>query len=256
MQKARRRRAFLLQKKSKLNIQIQLIELNRCSTYQQKMLVQKQIDQLDSMYPSLSWMIGAGESFELPKELKWCSLYGYSFGKNSIHFRKGQIHLDQGQYFSIFVDGQTPTIIVESYLMLICRLGYKCQDTFGWIENQGRLSYIDGCTDSLLIYPPRKGDPSMNLLYFPPGIEQTRHLHPSIRLGCVIRGHGYSDLWQDGEIKSNELNVGDHFCLSENELHRFRTLGNESMTVIAWHPDGDWGPTDQDHIMLNRTYIK
>jgi hypothetical protein len=28
------------------------------------------------------------------------------------------------------------------------------------------------------------------------------------------------------------------------------------MRVIAYHPDGDWGPTDENHTMLNRTYIK
>jgi len=27
------------------------------------------------------------------------------------------------------------------------------------------------------------------------------------------------------------------------------------MDIIAYHPDSDFGPTDIDHPMLNRTYI-
>ena len=124
----------------------------------------------------------------------------------------------------------------------------------GWVEKQGRLSYIDGCTDSLLIYPPRQGDPSLNFLNFPAGIDQTKHLHPSVRFGCVIAGNGISDVWVNGKVESHKLATGVNFCLEENEQHRFKTV-DSSMTVIAWHPDGDWGPTDHNHTMLNRTYI-
>ena len=28
---------------------------------------------------------------------------------------------------------------------------------------------------------------------------------------------------------------------------------NGFLDVIAWHPDSDFGPTDQDHPMINRT---
>ena len=44
------------------------------------------------------------------------------------------------------------------------------------------------------------------------------------------------------------------FCIEEREVHRFST-SNEEMVVLAFHPDGDWGPTDHNHTMLNRTYI-
>lgn len=221
------------------------------------MLIKKEIDQLDSMYPTVSWMLDPNEEFTIPEEYKWCSIFGYSYGQGSATTRRGTVDLSPGQYFSVFVDGSCqPKFRADDKVFLVCCLGFKCQDSFGWAEEQGRLSYIDGCTDSLLIYPPRCGDPSMNLLHFPPGIDQTRHLHPSIRIGCVIKGQGYSDVWEDGEIKTHELRAGDHFCLNENELHRFRTDAKNSMTVIAWHPDGDWGPTDQNHTMLNRTYIR
>lgn len=209
------------------------------------------------MYPTISWMLDPKEEFELPVMYTWSSIFGFSYGHGSITTRRGTVDLSPGQYFSIFVDDSCqPKFHSDDKLLLVCCLGFKCQDSFGWIEKQGRLSYIDGCTDSLLIYPPRLGDPSMNLLHFPPGIDQTRHLHPSIRIGCVVSGEGYSDVWEDGKVQTNRLRTGDHFCLNENELHRFRTDVDHSMTVIAWHPDGDWGPTDQNHAMLNRTYIR
>ena len=28
------------------------------------------------------------------------------------------------------------------------------------------------------------------------------------------------------------------------------------MDVIAYHPDSDWGPTDETHPMVNRTFVE
>lgn len=207
------------------------------------------------MYPTFGYMLSTNDELHLSHSTKWSSLYGYSFGSNKIKIGSNIYYLEEGQYFSLFCGDNIPEFDINSKLFLVIRLGYKCQNTLGWVEKQGRLSYIDGCTDSLLIYPPRMGDPSLNLLHFPHGIEQTRHLHPSIRIGCVISGEGWSDVWDNGQVISNKLQSGTNFCLEENELHRFRTE-DSSMTVIAWHPDGDWGPTDHNHTMLNRTYIK
>jgi quercetin dioxygenase-like cupin family protein len=99
----------------------------------------------------------------------------------------------------------------------------------------------------------------LNVLYFPPGTNQTFHIHPSIRLGVVIEGEGYSNLKNDDSEKAFPekeipLKKGDLFCIEEREIHRFRTT-NSSMIVIPYHPDGDWGPTDHNHSMLNRTYL-
>lgn len=218
------------------------------------MLIQSKINQLNSMYPTLGYMLTPNDNYEFPEHAKWSSIYGFSFGNTTIEIEGLAHSLAKGQYFSFFVKESLPKIECDANLFLVIRLGYKCQNTTGWVESEGRLSYIDGCTDSLLIYPPRQGDPSLNLLHFPPGIEQTRHLHPSIRVGCVIAGEGISDVWAEGQVKSVDLKPGALFCLEENEIHRFRTA-ESSMTVIAWHPDGDWGPTDHNHTMLNRTYI-
>jgi hypothetical protein len=185
------------------------------------------------------------------------TVYGFIF--------KGQIDTDQysispNQYFCLTSTTEHDVVLnikEHSHVMLIERIGFKGQNQIGGpVESKGRLTYIDGCSDSLLVYPPRLGDPSLNYLFFPPGINQTFHVHPSVRLGTVIEGSGHSDV-QDatGNTEVLELNTGVVFCLTEMELHRFRT-NNSSMKIIAWHPDGDWGPTDHNHTMLNRTYIQ
>jgi len=54
-----------------------------------------------------------------------------------------------------------------------------------------------------------------------------------------------------------KIKEGDFWLIEEQELHRFRTdLSKSEMIVIAFHPDSEWGPTDYNHTMLNRTYIK
>jgi len=121
----------------------------------------------------------------------------------------------------------------------------------GVIAPQGNVKYIDGCTDSLLVCPPRLGDPCLNALYFPPQTNQTFHTHPSQRLGAVLSGKGYA-CTEDSEV---ELMPGTVFLLETGKVHRFRTE-DEPMVVIAYHPDSDWGPTDEVHPMINRTVIK
>ena len=70
----------------------------------------------------------------------------------------------------------------------------------GTLERRGRLRYIDGCTDSLLVPPWRLGEACLNHLHIPAGIEQTMHTHPSDRIGVVVRGTGgartFGRAWQ------------------------------------------------------------
>ncbi len=54
----------------------------------------------------------------------------------------------------------------------------------------------------------------------------------------------------------HHLSPGGVFLLEEGELHSFATPPGGHMEIVAFHPDSDWGPTDDDHPMLNRTYIK
>jgi quercetin dioxygenase-like cupin family protein len=202
------------------------------------------IDMRDTMYPSMSEKVKDSVKVTTP----YATAYGFVLDGKA-HLPNGWVATDQ-QYFS-YATNKEEEIRVEGTTVFFTRLGHMHQNNLGGpIENSGRLCYIDGCSDSLLIYPSRAGDPSVNLLHFPPGINQTFHIHPSIRLGLVASGYGKSCL-ADKEI---DLVPGSIFCIEEREYHRFTTSDSE-MRVIAYHPDGDWGPTDQNHTMLNRTYI-
>ena len=216
------------------------------------MLKGKKLELYDSMYPAAGYMF-ENEQVTLPKFCKFCSIYGYSYGNSAINV-DGKIHtLEKGQYFGLGVK-ESVSVTATDKIFIIVRLGYLVPNTIGWVETQGRLTYIDGCSDSLLVYPARLGDSSLNFLYFPPGINQSFHTHPSVRLGCVIAGSGYSQHGNAGDEQEDLLAIGTSFCLEQQERHRFRTT-ESSMTVIAFHPDGDWGPTDHNHTMLNRTYL-
>jgi hypothetical protein len=182
------------------------------------------------------------------------SIYGYAIS--------GVVQIDnqlvaESQYFSWTSQSSKPlTVVVEQRAWLIIRRGFRAQNIMGSdIESRGRLVYIDGCSDSLLIYPPRLGDPSLNLLVFPPCIDQTFHIHPSLRMGLVLDGEGTAEQEFQGKITETALTPGTVFYLPTLERHRFRTT-NSAMRVLAFHADGDWGPTDHNHTMLNRTYLK
>lgn len=214
------------------------------------MIINNYIDMTDTMYPSYAVKLHGG-AFETTNHT---TTYGYVLS-GSVIFGPDIGVAEEGQYFSIWT--KTPRqFTVTGEAVFFCRIGYKGQNMIGGpLEESGRLCYIDGCSDSLLVYPPRQGDPSLNALYFPSGINQTFHIHPSVRLGVVADGEGFSNIMVNGEEREMPLRKGDLFCIEERELHRFRTTTSH-MTVVPYHPDGDWGPTDHNHTMLNRTYIK
>ena len=203
----------------------------------------------DTMYPSYAVKLKDNKFITTPNT----TTYGYVL-YGQVYLGDGQM-AKQGQYFSIWTKLEKE-FVIDGEAVFMCRIGYKGQNTIGGpLEKSGRLCYIDGCSDSLLVYPPRLGDPSLNALYFPAGINQTFHIHPSIRLGVVADGEGFSNVMFEGKEVEIPLKKGDLFCIEERETHRFRTTTSH-MTVIPYHPDGDWGPTDHNHTMLNRTYIK
>lgn len=142
--------------------------------------------------------------------------------------------------------------------MVVSRRGWKgLPMVAGPIEQMGRLRYIDGCTDSLLIPPVKMGDPCLNLLYFPPGIDQTAHTHPSDRIGIILSGHGLCHAWDDGSpTELIDLKAGMLFTIHTDGKHKFSTPFGEEMRVLAYHPDSDFGPRDDDHPMINRTIVE
>ena len=162
--------------------------------------------------------------------------------------------VQSGFYFSIpgeahiFCDGPRATGIIVS---AVSHSGFL---TMGWLEIMGRLRYIDGCTDSLLVSPIKMGDPCLNLLYFPKNTDQTMHTHPSDRIGMILSGAGVC-ITEDSESETHTpLKPGMLFCIHAGGRHKFRTE-DKAMRVLAYHPDSDFGPTDEVHPMINRTMI-
>lgn len=200
---------------------------------------------------------------------------------------RGAIMLRAGMYASVSgrmnLSGEGKAILIEclsggSYIENAVVPGYKPgpvkrRTSFrpmfvvgGPLEREGRLAYIDGCTDSLLIPPVKMGDPCLNHLHFPAHIDQTAHTHPSHRIGVVVSGRGecitpFGNIplepgylfvikeW-DGISTSTGLD-GKTYPVGE---HCFRTFEGE-MDVIAFHPDSDFGATDEFHPMVNRTIV-
>lgn len=224
------------------------------------------IDARNSMYPCQAWLLSKSIKNHITVP-PFCTVYGFVVSggadraaliiANSTKADEPKVLrlAAQGQYFSHATDGEPATLVLgedgDAQVFAVIRHGFRGQGLVGGpIEASGRLCYIDNCSASLLVYPPRKGDPSLNHLSFPASVHQSFHIHPSIRLGVVASGSGFA-CFADREIP---LTAGTLFCIEERELHRFRT-DDQRLDVIAFHPDGDWGPTDQDHPMLNRTYL-
>ncbi len=118
----------------------------------------------------------------------------------------------------------------------------------GPLEPTGRLRYIDGCTDTLLVGPPRRGEPCLNHLHVPPGTIQSAHTHPSLRAGLIVAGRGVCV----AGAERHTLEPGLGWLIPAGLRHAFHTAG-DALDVLTWHPDSDVGPTDEDHPMLNRT---
>jgi hypothetical protein len=210
------------------------------------------IDARDTMYPCRL------EAFEGERKAGALTSTSYCYvvsGQARIRAPAFDVRTSTGGFACVPGEFEIET---SGLVVVIERYGFRGCLTAGRVEEVGRLSYIDGCSDSVLCMPPRKGDPVLNLLHFPPGIEQTQHTHPSVRLGVVAQGKGLAFGPTNGAAGrwDEPLTPGCLFLLHAHEIHSFATLGSpEGMNIIAFHPDSDWGPTDTAHPMANRTYI-
>jgi hypothetical protein len=166
------------------------------------------IDARHSMYPCQSWLLSkpVKDHITVPP---YCTLYGFvvsGHADRAASIIEGAAGADgprvlrqagQGQYFCHATGSETATLVLDDegdvQVFAVIRHGFRGQGLVGGpIEASGRLCYIDNCSDSLLVYPPRKGDPSLNHLSFPAGVRQSFHIHPSIRLGVVANGSGFA----------------------------------------------------------------
>jgi len=170
-------------------------------------------------------------------------------GNVTITDTHGTVRLSQGMY--AVVPSECTVEPNDGLAIAICYPEAHGFRQFGGpLEAAGRLTYIDGCTDTLLVCPPRLGAPCLNHLHIPANTDQSFHTHPSDRLGVILSGSGWCDT-PDGSLA---LSPGLAWYIRAGYEHRFRTE-TTSLDVIAWHPDSDFGPTDENHPMINRTIL-
>lgn len=175
--------------------------------------------------------------------------FGYVLdGYARVSSRVGEFIVPAGCYFCLPGNAR---LSGAGRALLVTRIDYDGIFLVGGpIEARGRLRYINGCSDSVLIAPLRLGDPCLNLLHIPADIDQTAHTHPSTRVGLIVSGSGRC-VWPTGEA---EMNSGDVFVLTTGVVHSFHT-GAEDMRIVVYHPDSDCGPSDDVHPMVNRTLV-
>jgi glyoxylate utilization-related uncharacterized protein len=142
------------------------------------------------------------------------------------------------------ISGQGAALIISS-------VNYAALPLFGGpLEQDGRLRYVDGCTNSLLIAPPVCGEPCLNFLNLPAGTYQTPHTHPTIRVGMVVSGHGGCGTAENRLV----FEPGSVFIIPPDALHSFQT-DDEHIRIMLFHPDSVVGPTHTDQTMLNNTFV-
>ena len=205
------------------------------------------LDHTKSSYPSKLYCLNTDEKEFTDESSFFFGIVIEGTCQISTHF--GQVKLEKLCYFALNSDFK---ITPNGKTVVIQRFGYRGLPNLGsCLENDARLSYIDNCRASVLVAPARKGDPVLNFLVFPPNVNQTAHVHPTIRLGVVVAGSGIC------KIANNEipLEVGNVFALNPFEIHCFHS-GQQGLKVVAYHPDSDEGPTDESHPMLNRTFVQ
>lgn len=221
------------------------------SNYFQKFHSDLCFDNLHTMYPTTMKSFVGTKSVSLRNQVS--TFYGFVY---------------EGTYQLRYNDKITTTLVANSFFscpgnctlepagenckaFVIERHGYRGLFQVGVVEEpDGRLCYIDNASTTILIPPPRLGDPVLNYLAFPPNVIQTTHIHPTIRLGLAFAGEGECVL---GDGKKIPLTPGTLFCLPERMVHSFNSFA-EGLKIIAFHPDSDVGPTDSSHPMLSRTY--
>jgi len=168
-------------------------------------------------------------------------------GTATLHYLKTTFTLHLGMYAAV----PDSCRIEGGRGITVTRLGYQGLFHLGGpIEERGRLQYIDGCTDSLLIPPVCWGDPCLNLLHIPAHTNQSQHTHPSHRIGVIVSGHGHCIT----PAEKIALTPGQVFVIPTDSQHSFHTE-SEALRVIAYHPESDFGPTDQTHPMVNKTIL-
>ena len=135
--------------------------------------------------------------------------------------------------------------------MVILDAGMALPPSGGYVEEAGRNRHADGCSSSLLVMPPRRGDPCVNHVHLIAGTVQPEHHHPSDRIGMVVRGSGLAHHESGPRMI---LYPGRAWKIPAGERHHFETSG-EPLDLLVFQPDSAWSPTGGAQPLLDATIL-
>ena len=190
----------------------------------------------------------AGESraFDSTKGTYYVMLQNASYYSDSIKLEDVNAAMAINNHFTVRCGNGTATVIEYSGLHLL--------ESRFYVQNKldmGNLSYMDGGTNTTAVNPGRLGDPVINYVHFPAGMQQTLHTHPSHRVGMILKGRGLVEL----DNSEFPLEPGDVFFMQRNVLHNFMCPYNEDVVLFVFAPDSGTGPTDEVNPLKIRTYV-
>lgn len=208
----------------------------------------KGVYETDDRWPLRLTKLEAGESraFDYTRGTYYIMLQNASYYSDNVKLEDVNAALAVNNHFTIKC-GHGTVVVIEYMGLRLLESRYYVQDKLG----MGNLNYIDGGTNTTAVNPGRLGDPVINYVHFPAGMQQTLHTHPSHRVGMVLKGRGLVEL-DDSEFP---LDTGDVFFMRRNVLHNFMCPYNEDVVLFVFAPDSGTGPTDEVNPLKIRTYV-
>lgn len=133
--------------------------------------------------------------------------------------------------------------------------GYMPSEVTASLEGTTTLPYINGCSTRQIFFPPRIGDPTLQLLKIPPySTEQAHHIHSTVRVVYVLSGRGRSIVGMESYRIEQDLLPGMICILEPMCPHHFETPYGEPLIVIPLHVYSSSGIQETYHPMFNGTY--
>jgi quercetin dioxygenase-like cupin family protein len=208
----------------------------------------KGVYETNDRWPLRLTKLEAGESraFDSTTGTYYIILQNSSYYGDNVKFESVNAAIAVNDHFTIKC-GTGTAVVIEYPGLHLLESRYYIQNKL----DMGNLSYIDGGTNTTAVNPGRLGDPVINYVHFPAGMQQTLHTHPSHRVGMVLKGHGLVEL-DNGEFP---LKQGDVFFLQRNVLHNFMCPHGEDVVLFVFAPDSGTGPTDEVNPLKIRTYV-
>lgn len=208
----------------------------------------------DDRWPLRLTKLEAGESraFDYTRGTYYVMLQKASYYSDNVKLEDVDAALCINNHFTIKC-GSGTAVIIEYMGLRLLESRYYVQDKL----DQGNLSYMDGGTNTTAVNPGRLGDPVINYVHFPAGMEQTLHTHPSHRVGIILKGHGFVEtgIYTNGLQELVDLEQGDVFFMQRNVLHNFMCPYGEDVVLFVFAPDSGTGPTDEINPLKIRTYV-